>query len=328
MILGFVEQEAGRVNPHSLEMLTLARRLAGETATSAGSVQAVPFHAIVIGDAVEGLGAYGVTAIHIAQHPDLTDYAPAAWAACVVQVMAAERPTAVLAAGTERGNEVMAYVAAKLGVAMAANVTAVSPGEDYHITRQRWGGSLLEEAWLKGEPKLLTVAPLVIQAEAVEGGVVEVRPFMPELSADDLRVMVDGRTQPESGKVTLADARVVVSGGRGVGSAEGFAVLEELADLLGGAVGGSRVATNLGWRPHTAQVGQTGTRVAPDLYIACGISGAIQHWVGCKSAKHILAINTDPDAPMVTKADYAVIGDLHEILPALIAELRQRIGSE
>ncbi len=320
MILGFVEQDGGKVNPHSLEMLTLARRLAGETA--------VPLHAVVMGEAVDGLGAYGVSALHIAQHPDLTDFAPAAWAECVVQVMAVERPTAVFAAGTERGNEVMAYVAAKLGAAMAANVTAVVPGDDYRITRLRWGGSLLEEAWLKGTPKLMTVAPLVIQATMVESDEVEVRPFPPNLSAADLQVMVNGRTQPESGKVTLADARVVVSGGRGVGSAEGFAVLEELADLLGGAVGGSRVATNLGWRPHAAQVGQTGTRVAPDLYIACGISGAIQHWVGCKGAKHILAINTDPDAPMVTKADYAVIGDLHEVLPALIAELRQRIQSE
>jgi electron transfer flavoprotein alpha subunit len=240
-----------------------------------------------------------------------------------VQLIEREKPTAVLASGTERGNEVMAYMAAKLGLAMAANCTAVIPGDDYRITRVRWGGSLLEEARLTGEPKLLTVAPLAVVPEVVAGGVVEVRPFTPELADADLRVMVTGREQPESGKVTLADARVVVSGGRGVGSAEGFAVLEELADLLGGAVGGSRVATNLGWRPHTQQVGQTGTRVAPDLYIACGISGAIQHWVGCKGAKHILAINTDPDAPMVTKAEYAVIGDLHEILPALIAEIKR-----
>ncbi len=318
MILGFVEQDGGRVNPHSLEMLTLARGLAVETG--------VPLYAVLIGADVEGLGAYGVTAVHIAQHPDLTDYAPAAWAECVVQVVKKERPTAVLAAGTERGNEVMAYVGAKLGVAMAVNCTAVIPGDDYRITRQRWGGSLLEEAWLKGEPKLMTVAPLAIQAEMVADAGVEMMPFTPNLSTDDLRVRVYGRTPPESGKVSLADARVVVSGGRGVGSAEGFAVLEELADLLGGAVGGSRVATNLGWRPHTQQVGQTGTRVAPDLYIACGISGAIQHWVGCKGSKHILAINTDPDAPMVTKADYAVIGDLHEILPALITAIRQRMG--
>lgn len=315
MILGVVEHDHGKLNPHSLEMLTLAQRLAAATA--------VPLHAVVVGAELDGLGAFGVSALHIAQHPDLTDYAPAAWAECVVQLIAAERPTAVLAAGTERGNEVMAYVGAKLGVAMAANCTAVIPGDEYRINRQRWGGSLLEEAWLKWDPKLMTVAPLVIQAEMVADAGVEMMPFTPNLSADDLRVMVYGRERPESGKVSLADARVVVSGGRGVGSAEGFALLEELAELLGGAVGGSRVATNLGWRPHTQQVGQTGTRVAPDLYIACGISGAIQHWVGCKGSKHILAINTDPDAPMVTKADYAVIGDLHEILPALIAALQK-----
>jgi electron transfer flavoprotein alpha subunit len=117
---------------------------------------------------------------------------------------------------------------------------------------------------------------------------------------------------------------VVVSGGRGVGSEAGFAAIEALAELLGAAVGCSRVVTNQGWRPHADQVGQTGKRVAPDLYIACGISGAIQHWVGMQAAKNVLAINIDPDAPMVTKADYAVIGDLHEIVPAIVAEIRRR----
>jgi electron transfer flavoprotein alpha subunit len=124
--------------------------------------------------------------------------------------------------------------------------------------------------------------------------------------------------------VTLATARVVVGGGRGVGSAEGFADLEKLAGLLGGVVGCSRVATNNGWRPHSDQVGQTGTRIAPQLYMACGISGAIQHWVGAMGAKHILAINTDRQANMVAKADYAVIGDLHDVLPAIVAEVERR----
>ena len=124
--------------------------------------------------------------------------------------------------------------------------------------------------------------------------------------------------------VTLATAPVVVGGGRGVGSAEGFAELEELAALLGGVVGCSRVVTNNGWRNHTDQVGQTGTRIAPEIYIACGISGAIQHWVGAMSSKRILAINTDPAANLVTKADYAVIGDLHEVVPAITAEIRRR----
>ena len=120
---------------------------------------------------------------------------------------------------------------------------------------------------------------------------------------------------------------MVVGGGRGVGSAEGFAELEELAGLLGGAVGGSRVVTSAGWRPHSDQIGQTGLRIAPDLYIACGISGAIQHIVGCKAAKRILAINTDPDSPIMAAADYAVIGDLHQVVPAITAEIRRRAGA-
>src|SRR6187397_2865194 len=124
-------------------------------------------------------------------------------------------------------------------------------------------------------------------------------------------------------RISLADAKVVVGGGRGMGSAEAFAMLDELAELLGAAVGVSRVATSLGWRPHVQQVGQTGTRIAPDIYIACGISGAIQHIVGCKSAKRILAINTDRDAPIFLKATYGVIGDVHQVVPAITAEIRR-----
>ena len=127
-----------------------------------------------------------------------------------------------------------------------------------------------------------------------------------------------------AGGVSLATARVVVGGGRGVGSAEGFAPLEELAALLGGVVGVSRVVTSEGWRPHSMQVGQTGTKITPDLYLACGISGAIQHFAGCAGARHIIAINTDASAPMMTRADYAVVGDLHEVLPALVKALRDR----
>ena len=137
------------------------------------------------------------------------------------------------------------------------------------------------------------------------------------------RVRVVETVAESTGGVSLADAKVVVSGGRGVGSAEGFAIIEELAGLLGGAVGCSRVVTSAGWRPHTDQVGQTGTKVSPDLYVACGISGATQHIAGCKGAKKILAINDDPEAPILANADYAVIGDLHEIVPAISAELRK-----
>ncbi len=145
--------------------------------------------------------------------------------------------------------------------------------------------------------------------------------FSPELDDAVSQTMVTNRVVLTTG-VTLATAPVVVSGGRGVGSAEGFAPLEELASLLGGVVGCSRVVTNNGWRPHSDQVGQTGTRIAPELYIACGISGAIQHWVGAMASKHILAINTDPEANMVAKADYAIIGDLSTVLPAIVEAVK------
>jgi electron transfer flavoprotein alpha subunit len=210
---------------------------------------------------------------------------------------------------------------------MAANVVSVEPGESWRIVRQRWAGSLLEDATLDAPIRLMTVAPHVVEApEAAAGPVPEVVTHAVDLSDADLVVRVTGQEAPESGRVSLTDAKVVIGGGRGVGSGEQFAVLEELAALMGAAVGGSRVATSLGWRPHSDQIGQTGLRIAPELYIACGISGAIQHIVGCKAAKRILAINTDPDSPIMAVADYAVIGDLHAILPAITAEVRRRQG--
>jgi electron transfer flavoprotein alpha subunit len=171
----------------------------------------------------------------------------------------------------------------------------------------------------------VSVAPNTLAAAARDGsGPPATETIAVSLSDADLAVHVTGREAPEAGKISLGDARVVVGGGRGVGSAEGFADLEELAALLGGAVGGSRVATSAGWRPHSDQIGQTGLRIAPELYIACGISGAIQHIVGSRAAKHILAINTDPEAPIMSVADYAVIGDLHTVVPAISAEIRRR----
>ena len=143
------------------------------------------------------------------------------------------------------------------------------------------------------------------------------------MSEEDLAVRVAEWTQQAAG-ISLAEARVVVGGGRGVGSAEGFGPIEELAGLLGAAVGVSRAVTSAGWRSHSQQVGQTGTRISPDLYMACGISGAIQHLAGCQSAKYVVAINTDPDAPMISRADYAVIGDLNAIIPALITAIKER----
>jgi electron transfer flavoprotein alpha subunit len=242
-------------------------------------------------------------------------YRPAAWAAAIVD--AVNGADTIVAAGSEHGNEVLAHVAARLDRPFAANVMRLDGDV---LTRQRWGGSLLEEARLHGSPRILTVAPHV-HAPA-EAGDVEML-----TSADDGSPAVVDRVEAAAGGVSLADAKVVVSGGRGVGSAEGFAIIEELAGLLGGAVGCSRVVTSAGWLPHTNQVGQTGTKVSPDLYVACGISGATQHIAGCKGAKKILAINSDAEAPILASADYAVIGDLHEIVPAISAELRKARGT-
>jgi electron transfer flavoprotein alpha subunit len=320
MILVFVDHEDATPDAPSLEALTFGRGLAG----SLGA----PLHAVVVGSEpmADRLGAFGVVAVHTVWDERLDAFAPAAWGQGVADVVAAASPQAVLASGSDRGNEVMAHVAAKLERPFAANCIEIVPGDPYTVTRLRWGGSLLEEARLSGDVKLLTVAPHALPAEESVPTTPEVLPVRPNLSADDLRVRVTGREAPESGKVSLGDARVVVGGGRGVGSAEGFRSLDELAASLGGAVGVSRAVTSLGWRPHAEQVGQTGTRIAPDVYIACGISGAIQHIVGCKAAKKILAINTDPEAPILAHADHAVIADLHQVVPAIVAEIRRVQG--
>jgi electron transfer flavoprotein alpha subunit len=298
MILCVVDDD-----PASLEALTFASRL--------GDVEALTF-----GEAdADGYVARARRVVH----DRLDEYAPEAWAQAIVEL----GPEVVVAPGTDRGHEVLARVAARLGVALAANVVdAQVDGDALRLTRQRWGGSLLEEALLTDTPKLLTVAPHAVESQST-GMTTRVEEFRPTLRDEHLLVRVTRQEKPFAEAVRLDTARVVVGGGRGVGSKDGFEMLEELAHLLGGAVAGSRVVTNLGWRPHSDQVGQTGARIAPDLYIACGVSGAIQHIVGCKGAKRILVINKDQNAPIVARADWAVIGDLHEIVPAIVAELRR-----
>ena len=318
MIVGLVDHDEGRLDPLSLEMMTMANRLA------AGLGDAL--HAVLIGDEArplaDGLSSFGVGVVHLAREVRLDGYAPEAWGRCLLELIERLRPEVVIAAGSDRGQEVMAHVAARLGLPLAANCTDVRPGDPYLVTRLRWGGSLLEEARLHGSVKLITVAPHAVPAEEASASAeAVVEPFTPTLADQDLRVRVADRVEPAAGTVSLAEARVVIGGGRGVGSAEGFGALEELSGLLGGAVGCSRAVTSLGWRPHADQIGQTGVRIAPDVYIACGISGATQHMVGCRGAKHLMAINTDPEAPIVAQADTAIIGDLREVVPALIAQI-------
>ncbi len=287
----------------SRQALTLARRLGDVEAVSAAEVD-LP-----------------VERVHVAEGIDA--YSPGAWATAVGDVIDRVAPTAVVAPGSNRGNEVMAHLAARRDLPFAANCTAVDGDV---VTRVRWGGSLLEQARIHSDLPLLSVAPHALPA-VEEAGSPAAETFAPALSDADLAVQVVEHVDQVTAGVSLAEAKVVISGGRGVGSADGFGILEELAGLLDAAVGCSRVVTSAGWRPHTDQVGQTGTKVSPDLYIACGISGATQHIAGCKGAKKILAINSDAEAPILASADYAVIGDLTEIVPAITAELKKARAS-
>jgi electron transfer flavoprotein alpha subunit len=291
-------------------------------------------HALVIGELPDGLttelGGYGAAVVHHAGSEAFSSYSAAAWASAVVSAVEASGGdvAVVVAAGSPRGSEVMAHVACRLGVVMAANVVDVDSTSPLVVSRQVLGGAAMEELALDDSVAVLTVAGHACEPKPAESpAAASVQPLDVTVSEADLRARVV-RTEPgepdESG--SLKSARVVVGAGRGAGSADGFKDLLELTERLGGSLGVSRVVTSLGWRPHFEQVGQTGSRVSPDLYIACGISGAIQHWAGMSSSKTILAINTDPDAPMVTKAHYAVIGDLHEIVPAINEELRRRAG--
>src|SRR5262245_16394283 len=336
----------------SVRTLTVARELATSGDEELAAVWFGPGESIVDGGLI-GAGVKDVYRIHSGA---LSGYVPQAWARALAGLAAGlpdggGRVSAFVAAATDHGNEVLAHLGAITGLPMAANcisATRTSPSE-CSLVRQRWAGSLLEDAVLEAPLALLTVASDAIPAapaasaesgapaDSAElagagavGGVAGAvggwsgrHDYEPELVDGDLVVQAAESAERRSG-VSLASARVVVGGGRGVGGPEGFAVLEELAGMLGAAVGVSRVVTSEGWRPHRQQVGQTGTKITPELYLACGISGAIQHMAGCQGAKTIVAINTDAGAPIVAKADYAVIGDLHEVLPALITALKAR----
>ncbi|MGB7448467.1 MAG: electron transfer flavoprotein subunit alpha/FixB family protein [Ornithinimicrobium sp.] len=319
-VLVWVEVLDGEVSEVSCETLTFARTVSDDV------------HAVLIGPAqevLETVGRYGVSTVHEVQASGaFAAYAPGAWSAAVLAAARACDTSVVLAPGSPRGNELMAHVAARADVLMAANAVSVESHEPLQVSRQVFGGTALEVMGLSEDLAVLSVAGHACAAEpAAQAGAAQVQPLEVATTPADVAVHV-ARTEAgapdESG--SLKSAKVVVGAGRGVGSSDGFEELLEMTELLHGSLGVSRVVTSLGWRPHHEQVGQTGSRISPDLYVPCGISGAIQHWAGCSSAKTILAINSDPDAPMVTRAHYAVIGDLHEIVPAINEEIRRRVA--
>ena len=330
MILVFVEAADDGTSEVSLETVTFARTLAERIGG--------PVHAVIVGalpeKVVDELGGYGVAAVHHATGSAFDAFGGATWAAGVQAAAGwtgesgAADADVVLAPGTPRGMEVAAHLAARLDVPMAANVTGIgaTDGDTLRVTRQVLGGNVLEEMDLPRHRAVLTVAGHAVQAQQGEPVSATLHEFTPEVAEADLvaRVVSAEIVQELDQTGALTSARVVVGAGRGAGSSNGFGEVSELAELLGGALGVSRVVTSLGWRPHHEQIGQTGSRISPELYIPCGISGAIQHWAGCSSSKTILAINTDENAPMVTKATYAVIGDMAEVVPAISAEIRRR----
>ena len=319
MILVLVDHDRGELDQLSLRALTAARKLGQDV------------EAIVIGKegaALAGIvGEYGAKVLHVASHANLTDYTPMASGRALKDLVEKLKPSAVLAAGSPRGNEQLAHLAAFLDLPMAAECSEITLGSPHHVLRARWAGNLIESANVHAELLIATVLAFSTEPESANGSAATVVDFEPALEPSDYAVKVLSRDAGESkGGVTLNDAKVIVSGGRGVGGPDGFGQIEELANLLGGTVGCSRVVTSSGWRPHAEQVGQTGTKVAPDLYIAAGISGAMQHIAGMKNSKTIVVINTDPEAPILSYADYAIIGDLHQVIPALTSAIRQAKG--
>jgi electron transfer flavoprotein alpha subunit len=318
VVLAVVTADDGEVPDETTQALTLARDVAAQVGE--------PLEAVAFGEQVDAmaptLGDFGVETVHAVEHEALDAYAPRAWAEAVSQRIDEAEPDAVLAPGSDRGAEVLAHLATKRDLPMAAECVEVDADGTYELVRQRWGGTLLERSRLTARTKLLTVAPNEVSAEAV-GGEADVRSVTPDLTEEDLAVQIDEVEISDEEGVPLGEARVVIGGGRGTDG--DFSAIEELAEQISNAaVGSSRAVVNEGWRPHDDQIGQTGNKISPEIYIAAGISGAVQHMVGCKGAEHILAINTDPEAAIIDKSDWAVIGDLHEVVPAISEALEER----
>ena len=317
-VLVLVETVNGTVRKASLELLTLARRL-GEPA------------ALVCGPADEALlellGEYGATHVYAVENPDLEEFLVAPKAEALAAVVRRTAPAALLVTADHDGTEVAARAAVRLDSGIITDAVDVVAGDGGPlVTQSVFAGTWTTQSQVVRGTPVITVRPNAVAPEAAP-----VEPVVETVTVDvgavDRGSRIGERTpKTGTGRPDLADASVVVAGGRGMGSAEAFGLLERLADSLGGAVAASRAATDLGWYDHDFQIGQTGKTVAPQLYLASGISGAVQHRAGMRGSRTVVAINKDPKAPMFRFADFGVVGDAHAVLPALIDEVERRKG--
>jgi electron transfer flavoprotein alpha subunit len=318
-VLVLAEHAGGEVKKVTLELLTAARRLGTPavvwTGPGAEAAQA-------------RLAEYGAEKVYAADSADFADYPVAPAAELLAQLVAQVSPAAVLVAGTTEGKEIAGRLAVKTGSGVLTDAVNVVAGPDGSPLAEQpnFGGSITVHSTVKAGTPVIAVRPNAITPEASAGAAaVEAVTFTASDAAKAARVS-ERVVAAKGERPELTEAQVIVSGGRGTGSADGFGIIEKLADSLGAAVGASRAVTDAGWYPHAFQVGQTGKTVSPQLYVAVGISGAIQHRAGMQTSKTIMAINKDAEAPIFEIADYGVVGDLFQVLPQLIDEINKHKG--
>ncbi|MFJ1621290.1 electron transfer flavoprotein subunit alpha/FixB family protein [Streptomyces sp. NPDC088190] len=317
-VLVFVDHVDGAVRKPTLELLTLARRVGEPVAVAVGAGA---------GGTAEVLAGHGAVRVLTAEAPEFGDYLVVPKVDALQAAVEAVSPVAVLVPSSAEGKEVAARLAVRIGSGLITDAVDLEAGEGGVVaTQSAFAASFTTRSRVSRGVPVVTVKPNSVAVEAFAGaGAVEVLEV--SFSAQATGTRVTGRTPREStGRPELTEAAIVVSGGRGVNGAENFHVIESLADSLGAAVGASRAAVDAGWYPHSSQVGQTGKSVSPQLYIASGISGAIQHRAGMQTSKTIVAINKDAEAPIFDLVDYGVVGDLFQVVPQLTEEINTRKG--
>jgi len=321
-VFAFAETRAGSLRKVALEAITGARQLAD--ATGGGEVHAMLAGPPGTAAAAERLAAHGADLAIVVEHPALELYSPDVLAATATTRIRGAGYRAAVFSGSAQGRDLAPRVAAGLGVSMAADVTHVVPsGDDMVVRHPGYTGKIIITLRLRGAPAIVTLRPGAVSAVESRRAV-RVEQASPAIDPGAARVSPVELIRGSTAKLDLGDAPVIVSGGRGLKAAENFKLLEALADAFqNAAVGATRAVTDDGWRPHSDQIGQTGRLVSPDLYIACGISGAIQHLAGMRTSKTIVAINRDREAPIFKVADYGIVGDVLEIVPALTEAVKK-----